>query len=192
MLGLSSPVRFLLALSLVVPVLGRAGTASAGLVDTSIQVPSILLNDIGRTSGDSLAIRGIVEVNPGDDPVAGGIAGGAMAIVYQTGASAGALALVESISFSASQCRSLGRGRSLLCRDAAGNFLALRGGAAPQTYRVQVRVRRLEFSPGRPFALPLAAEVQVNGFDWIGAGDTCRVTQNSTRTTCRADWGGPG
>jgi hypothetical protein len=177
-------------------VFGGAFPAAAQLIDTdTIEDPFIQLNDVVRPDKDSWAIRGQVNVNTGSNPVAAGLADGAIALVYQAGSALGAFVLVESQTWDASDCKSLSGGRSLVCRNDAGASIRLRGTqSSPWRYRVYVSVRRQELSPGKPFELPLSAEIQIGPFDWTGSGDVnyCTVSLNGDRTTCRSKQGGPG
>ncbi|MBU6280678.1 hypothetical protein KGQ64_00450 [bacterium] len=187
-------VATLLVLGAVVA--GRAVPAAAQLIDTdTIEDPFIQLNDGNRPDKDTFTIRGQVNVNPGQDPVATGVADGAIALVYQSGSALGSFVLVDTEIFTASECKSKSGGRSLVCRNGDGSFLRLRGTQSnPGSYRAHVAVKRQEFSPGKPFGLPLSAEIQVGGFDWIGSGvvDYCSVSHNGERTTCRSSKAGPG
>ncbi len=179
---------------------GRAVPAvaesAAQLIDTdTIEDPFIQLNDGTRPDKDTFTIRGQVNVNPGGDPVASGVADGAIALVYQSGSALGSFVLVDTQIWDPSECVSKSSGRSLVCRNADGSFLRLRGTKSnPGSYRAHVYVKRQEFSPGKPFELPLSAEIQIDGFDWIGSGvvDYCSVSLNGDRSTCRASKAGPG
>jgi hypothetical protein len=73
--------------------------------------------------------------------------------------------------------------------------------AKPTSFRVNTVVRRRDFSPGKPFDLPLAGEVSVGSpssasgsFIWDGTPDVayCSETQNGERTTCRQPKAGTG
>lgn len=195
--------RLLLAalLALFAVVAGRSLPAAtqadaAQLIDTdTIEDPFIQLNDGSRPDKDTFTIRGQVNTNPGQDPVASGVANGAIALVYESGSTLGAFVLVDTQIWDASECISRSNGRALICRNSDGSFLRLRATQSnPGSYRANVAVRRREFSPGKPFELPLSAEIQVDTFDWIGSGVTnyCSVSLNGERTTCRASKAGPG
>lgn len=175
---------------------GRASVASAQLLDTdSIEDPFIQLNDVNKADKDTFAIRGRVYVNPGADPVAAGLANGATAIVYQAGSALGAFVYVDSESWAPGECKATSGGRSLYCKGTSGSSLRLRGTQSdPTSYRLNAVVKRRDFSPGKPFELPLAGEIQVNSFDWTGQGatDFCSVSNNGERTTCRSSKAGPG
>lgn len=170
--------------------------SASQLIDTdTIEDPFIQLNDGSRPDKDTFTIRGQVNVNPGSDPVPAGVANGAIALVYEAGSTLGAFVLVDTQVWDASECISKSRGRSLICRNSDGSFLRLRGSQSnPGSYRANVFVKRQDFSPGKPFELPLSAEIQIDGFDWIGSGviDYCTVSHNGERTTCRASKAGPG
>jgi len=187
-------VATLLVLGAVVA--GRAVPAAAQLIDTdTIEDPFIQLNDGSRPDKDTFTIRGQVNVIPGQDPVSAGVSAGAIALVYESGSTLGAFVLVDTEVFTASECKSKSSGRSLVCRNEDGSFLRLRGSQAnPGSYKAHVFVKRQEFSPGKPFELPLSAEIQIDSFDWIGSGvlDYCSVSHNGDRTTCRASKAGPG
>ncbi|MFM8408707.1 MAG: hypothetical protein ACKOCT_00365 [Alphaproteobacteria bacterium] len=170
--------------------------SAAQLIDTdTIEDPFIQLNDGSRPDKDTFTIRGRVNVNPGSDPVPVGVANGAIALVYEAGSTLGAFVLVETQIFDPSECTAKSSGRSLICRNSDGSFLRLRSTQSnPGSYQANVYVKRQEFSPGKPFELPLSAEIQIGGFDWIGSGviNYCTVSHNGDRTTCRASKAGPG
>jgi hypothetical protein len=153
---------------------GRGGAdlawaGAVGLIDTDvIDEPFVQLNDrvlTARGPEDMFTIRGRVYINSGADPIAAALAGGATSTVYQgAGSPSGSLGIqVDTFSWTASQCRGTRGGRSLFCRDSVSNSsFRLRGTQAkPTSFRVNTVVRRRDFSPGKPFSLPLAGEVSV-------------------------------
>ena len=186
---------------------GRGGAdlawAGAPLIDTdTIEEPFVQLNDrelSPRGPQDTFTIRGRVYINSGEDPIAAALANGATSTVYQgAGSPSGSLGIeVDTFTWTSSQCKTAKGGLSLFCRDSVSNSsFRLRGTQArPTSFRVNTVVRKRDFSPGKPFDLPLAGEVSVGSpssasgsFIWDGTPDAvyCSVTQNGERTTCRS------
>ena len=186
---------------------GGADLAWAGvLIDTdTIEEPFVQLNDRDlspRGPQDTFTIRGRVYINSGEDPIAAALANGATSTVYQgAGSPSGSLGIeVDTFSWTSSQCKTAKGGLSLFCRDSVSNSsFRLRGTQArPTSFRVNTVVRKRDFSPGKPFDLPLAGDVSVGSpssasgsFVWDGTPDAgnCSTTQNGERTTCRQPQG---
>jgi len=215
---------FVGALAVAVAVMGYAAAGMTGreavdpawagvLVDTDvINEPFVQLNDrpISNSQGpvDTFTIRGRVYFNSPEDPIGSALANGVTATVYQSDSTTGSFVgytQVDTFTWTGSQCKGTHSGLSVYCKDTtSGSFLRLRGTAAqPTSLRVVTVVKRRDFSPGKPFGIPLAGEVTVTNaspsvgpasFDWDGFPDAnyCSVSHNGERTTCRQPKAGPG
>lgn len=143
----------------------------------------VQLNDQARVFDDSFTVRARIFPSPGEDPVADGAAGGIDLTLLANGT------YVTGFPFAASDCRRVAAGQSLFCKDpVTGSTVNLRGTAPrPESFRVNAVVRRASFFPGRPFAIPLQAEIGISGslFPIDTDAGLCRVTLGGARTTCR-------
>ena len=102
-------------------------------------------NDGARTNGDSFTIRGLIDAT-GSDPVGDGVAGGATVSMFQASSTGGAFTgydEIDSLNFTASDCREANGGLSLYCKDATtGSTLRVRGTSAqPDSFRMVANVR---------------------------------------------------
>ncbi len=168
--------------------------AQAGLIDTDTMDDTFVqLNDVAHPDKDTFTIRGRVECQTGQDPVADGLTYGVQVTALESSPPVAPIPfqynVVKSKVFAPSQCKAIFQGRSLYCKDTTdGSFFRLRRSSSPTKFRVNTVVRRQEFvDPAKPFGLPLAGDVLFANFHWFGETDSnlCRVSHNGERSTCR-------
>ncbi|MBU6281598.1 hypothetical protein KGQ64_05100 [bacterium] len=105
---------------------------------------------------------------------------------------------VDTFTFEPGDCRSVMSGRSLYCKDPETNSMfrarGVRSAKDPNSFRLNSIVRSQELTVTKPYEVPLAFLVELNGRRWRGDTDInyCRVTQNGERTTCRLPRAGGG
>lgn len=191
--GLAAAAFGLLAATQVMPT-PAVSVAQAGLIDTDTMDDTFVqLNDVAHPDKDTFTIRGRVECQTGENPVADGDANGVTVTAFQsplpTPPIPAQYSPVKSKTFTAEQCKSIFQGRSLYCKDPTdGSFFRLRRSSSPTKFRVNTVVRRQEFvDPAKPFGLPLAGDVVLSQFHWFGetSQGLCRVSHNGERSTCR-------
>ncbi|MFM7140935.1 MAG: hypothetical protein ACKO2K_03355 [Alphaproteobacteria bacterium] len=199
--GLAAAAFGLLAATQVMPSVAVSVAQASGLVDTDpMDDTFVQLNDVqllgalgGKPDEDTFTIRGRVQCETGEDPVADGVANGVTVTAFESGEPRPPIPFqytpVKSKTFTPSQCKAIFQGRSLYCKDTNdGSFFRLRRSSSPTKFRVNTVVRQQEFvDPAKPFGVPLAGDVLFTGFHWFGETDAnfCRVTHNGERTTCR-------
>lgn len=182
-----------------VPIAQAAPLLATDPVDTDpMDDTFVQLNDVAHPDKDTFTIRGRVECETGENPVADGDANGVTVTALQSGGKTNCptnavctlpYTPVKSKTFTASQCKAIFQGRSLYCKDTTdGSFFRLRRSSSPTRFRVNTVVRRQEFvDPAKPFSVPLAGDVLLSQFHWFGETEVelCRVSHNGERTTCR-------
>lgn len=192
--GLAAAAFGLLAATQVMPSVAVSVAQANGLVDTDpMDDTFVQLNDVSHPDKDTFTIRGRVQCETGEDPVADGVANGVTVTAFESGEPKPPIPFqytpVKSKTFTSEQCKALFQGRSLYCKDTNdGSFFRLRRSSSPTKFRVNTVVRQQEFvDPAKPFGVPLAGDVLFTGFHWFGETDAnlCRVSHNGERTTCR-------
>lgn len=192
--GLAAAAFGLLAATQVMPSVAVSVAQANGLVDTDpMDDTFVQLNDVSHPDKDTFTIRGRVQCETGEDPVADGVANGVTVTAFESGEPKPPIPFqytpVKSKTFTSEQCKALFQGRSLYCKDTNdGSFFRLRRSSSPTKFRVNTVVRQQEFvDPAKPFGVPLAGDVLLSQFHWFGETDLnlCRVSHNGERTTCR-------
>jgi amidase len=147
---------------------------------------AIQLRDVDRPQRDTVTVDGRIAAGSGTNPLADGDANGLTLTTYET--VGGQLVALASKTFAAADCRATGGSSpGLYCRDrVTRSTVRLRGsGSAPDTYRVVVRLKQLDITPGRPFSPPLVSKLVVGSRFWLGKASVCSVAAGGERITCQ-------
>jgi hypothetical protein len=147
---------------------------------------TIQLRDVDRAQRDTVSVDGRIAAAGGANPLTVGDASGLTLTTYET--VGGQLVPLASKVFAASDCRATGGSSpGLYCRDrVTRSTVRLRGsGSAPDTYRVIVRLKGIDITPGRPFTPPLVSKLVVGSRFWLGKASVCSVAAGGERMTCQ-------
>ncbi|MFM7141647.1 MAG: hypothetical protein ACKO2K_06995, partial [Alphaproteobacteria bacterium] len=163
---------------------------TADLVDTDVEEPFAQINDQPIPNKDTWTVRGKVTDPTASTVVSDGVENGVTVTMYESAVPAtpvagiSSLGEVDTFTFEPGDCRAIMGGRSLFCNDVETNSIfrarGVRSAKDPNSFRLNSIIRGQELTVTKPYELPLAYLVELDGRRWRGDTDVdyCRITQN--------------